>query len=265
MSAINADTLEPAYLLHLRRYRNTSALTELFTPNQGRLGAVVRGVFSKGASAQQLRSQLQLATPLLVSLAGRSELKSVTHLEAVGHAQVAQVSTLGLSAAAASAGGNALYCVMYVNELLVRLLPVHFPCPALFAAYQLALQQLALMQNPEPILRRFELQLLDTLGYAIDFGREAGSGTPLQDLEHYRFVPGSGFHACVAPGATQRAGDVFAGTDLLAVAANALEHEATLRCAKRLLRLAINHHLGGRPLNSRALFRPLFRPVTPGQ
>lgn len=237
---MNADLLEPAYLLHLRRYRNTSALLEILTANHGRLGAVVKGVFSKGVHGQQLRSQLQLATPLLVSLTGRSELKSVIHLEAVG--------------AASTGSGNALYCVMYLNELLVRLLPAHLPCSALFAAYQLALARIAQPANPEVALRRFELQLLDTLGYAIDFAADASGGQAISAHSHYRFVPGVGFVLQLQSGADV---DEFAGVDLLAVAADRFDDDSTLRAAKRLMRLAINHHLGGRPLNSRALFKPV--------
>jgi DNA repair protein RecO (recombination protein O) len=253
---MTADTLEPAYLLHSRRYRNTSVLIEILTPNHGRLGAVIKGVFSKGKHAQQLRSQLQLATPLLISISGRSELKSVTHLEAVGRAQVAHAVSVEDTPAPAPApnGGNALYCVMYLNELLVRLLPVSFACPALFAAYQTALERIAQQANPEFALRHFELQLLDTLGYAIAFGVESGGERALQANSYYRFVPAIGFALQRHP--TGRA-DEFIGAELLAISASCFDDEAALRAAKRLMRLAINHHLGGRPLNSRALFKPV--------
>lgn len=249
---MNADTLEPAYLLHLRRYRNTSALTEMLTPNHGRIGAVVRGVFSKGAHAQQMRSQLQLAAPLLISISGRSDLKSVNHLEAVGQARVTHTVTDAGSGARGS--GSASYCVMYLNELLVRLLPANFACAPLFAAYQLALEQIAQASNPEPVLRRFELQLLDTLGYAIDFSIESSGERVIEARHCYRFVPGAGFVMLVQSSGRQ---DEFGGTELLAIGSGRFDSEATLRVAKRLMRQAIDHHLGGRPLNSRALFRPV--------
>jgi len=245
---MNADTLEPAYLLHLRRYRNTSALTDIFTPNHGRLGAVVKGIFSKGTHAQQLRGQLQLATPLLIAFGGRSELKSVTHVEAVGHATIPHAvvdpGTQGV--------GNALYCVMYLNELLVRLLPAQLSCPSLFATYQVALEQLARKDNPERVLRHFELQLLNTLGYGIDFGVESDGEQPILAQHYYRYVPAMGF---VSQSQASGQVDEFAGSDLLAVGAGEFNSELALRAAKRLMRLAINHHLNGRPLNSRALFK----------
>jgi DNA repair protein RecO (recombination protein O) len=227
----------------LRRYRNTSALTEILTANHGRLGAVVKGVFSKGVHAQQLRSQLQLATPLLVSLTGRSELKSVIHLEAVGGTMVAPAGS-----------GNALYCVMYLNELLVRLLPAHFASPALFAAYQLALEQIAQQPGPEFALRHFELQLLESIGFGIDFHVDASGERAIQAEGHYRFAPEAGF---VLQQQSGGGADEFAGADLLVIATGQLSGDAVMRAAKRLMRLAINHHLGGRPLNSRALFRPV--------
>lgn len=249
---MNADTLEPAYLLHLRRYRNTSALTQMLTPNHGRIGAVVKGVFSKGAHAQQVRSQLQLATPLLISISGRTDLKSVNHLEAVGQALVTHTVTGAGSSARGS--GNALFCVMYLNELLVRLLPAHFACASLFAAYQLALEQVARQPNPESALRRFELQLLETLGDAIDFESECGGETAIQAQHCYRFTPGVGFAMQKQPLGRQ---DEFAGAELLAIGAGLFDGETTLRAAKRLMRQAIDHHLGGRSLNSRALFKPV--------
>jgi len=246
---MNADTLEPAYLLHLRRYRNTSALTEILTANHGRLGAVAKGVFSKGKHAQQLRSQLQLATPLLVAMSGRSELKSLTHLESVGHALIPHAG----AESGTQATGNALYCVMYLNELLVRLLPVQLACPSLFASYQVALEHLSRHENPEIVLRRFELQLLDTLGYGIDFSFESDGEQVIRTDGCYRFLPATGFVR--QPQAGGQA-DEFVGRDLLAIGASVFESESTLRAAKRLMRLAINHHLNGRPLNSRALFKP---------
>jgi len=256
---MNADTLEPAYLLHLRRYRNTSALTDIFTPNHGRLGAVVKGIFSKGTHAQQLRGQLQLATPLLIAFSGRSELKSVTHVEAVGHALIPYTQTLHMQAIPAVVDpapqgiGNALYCVMYLNELLVRLLPAQLFCPSLFAAYQLALEQLARKDNPERVLRRFELQLLDTLGYGINFGVTSDGEQPILAQGNYCFVPAMGF---VSQSQAGGQANEFVGSDLLAMGAGEFNDDATLRAAKRLMRLTINHHLNGRPLNSRALFKP---------
>ena len=37
------NTLQPAWLLHRRPFRNTSLIVELFVPALGRVGAVVRG------------------------------------------------------------------------------------------------------------------------------------------------------------------------------------------------------------------------------
>ena len=248
---MNSDALEPAYLLHSRRYRNTSALLELFTVNHGRVGAVVKGIYSKGTSAQHLRSQLQLARPLLVSLSGRSDLKSLTHFEALPGAGVE-----GSASATAVPSAHSLYCVMYLNELLVRLLPAHFACPALFAAYQSTLSVLTEPVAIEPALRQFELQLLETLGHAIDFENEAGSDRRVDDDARYRFVPDHGF--CRLPAASNAA-DEFQGVIVRAIGAHDFADVQVIRAAKRLLRLAINHQLGGRPLRSRELFQSARR------
>jgi DNA repair protein RecO (recombination protein O) len=47
---------QPAYVLHARPYRETSLLLELLTLNDGRVGAIARGV--RGARGQPLRAAL---------------------------------------------------------------------------------------------------------------------------------------------------------------------------------------------------------------
>ena len=68
--------LQPAYVIHRRPYRDTSALLDVFTAEHGRVGVVARGVRrqSRGSSKAAL---LQPFKPLLVSLSGRSELKTL--------------------------------------------------------------------------------------------------------------------------------------------------------------------------------------------
>jgi len=99
----------PAFILHSRPYKESSALVDLFTP-QGRLRAVLRSARGKvGSLARPF-------VPLDVELRGRSELKSVSRLEATGIAQLLS--------------GGALFSGLYLNELLIRLLPAEQPHPA---------------------------------------------------------------------------------------------------------------------------------------
>src|SRR5690606_22837280 len=74
-------TLQPAYILHHRPYRDTSALLEFWTRDFGRVGVVARGARAVGS---QLRGILQPFRPLLVSWTGKGELKTLTGAEGSG-------------------------------------------------------------------------------------------------------------------------------------------------------------------------------------
>ncbi|WP_116365154.1 DNA repair protein RecO [Parahaliea mediterranea] len=229
--------LQPAYLLHARPYRDSSQLLELFTAEHGRLSLVGRGLHRR-ARGGSLRANLQPFRPLLVSFGGRSELQSLNALESAG----AGVQLLG----------ERLFSGLYLNELLLRLLHRHDPHPTLFAAYAGALEQLAQAPASEPVLRAFELQLLDELGYGFDPAQDAQSQQAVREAHWYRYSEGVGLIACT-PGA-DAPGPRFSGSDLLAIARGEFSGPAA-GSAKRLLRLVIAEHLGGRPLHTRDLFR----------
>ena len=112
--------LQPAYVLHSRPYRDSSALVEMFTAEHGRLSLVARGARNRGRKGS-LSSLLQPFIPLLISFSGRAELKTLGKLEAAGGGRTLR--------------GERLYSGLYMNELLVRLLHRQDAHPRLFAAY----------------------------------------------------------------------------------------------------------------------------------
>ena len=59
-------TLQPAYILHGRPYRDTSMLLEVFTAEHGRLSLVARGARRRGRGGSSA-ALLQPFAPLLVS------------------------------------------------------------------------------------------------------------------------------------------------------------------------------------------------------
>ena len=134
---------KPAFVLHSRPYKESSALVDLFTP-QGRLRAVMRA--ARGKAGSLIRPFVSLE----VELRGKSELKTVARLE---------------SGPAHWLDGQALFSGMYLNELLIRLLPAEDAHPALFEHYVATLPALAEHRPLEPLLRAFEWRLLDELGY----------------------------------------------------------------------------------------------------
>ena len=229
--------LQPAYILHSRPYRDSSLILEVFCAELGRLSLVSKGARrrSKGGSNAAL---LQPFVPLLLSFSGRSEMKTLTAVEGAG-------SPLALR-------GERLFSAMYLNELLVRLLHRHDPHPLLFASYGEALGELAAAGEVESTLRRFELGLLDELGYSFSLALDGLSGEGLDDDAWYHFHPDYGLVAAMA--GSDPARPAYAGRDLLAMAEGEFGG-AVRNTARRLMRQVLAVHLGDAPLKSRDLFR----------
>ncbi len=229
--------LQPAYILHSRPYRDSSLILEVFCAELGRLSLVSKGARrrSKGGSNAAL---LQPFVPLLLSFSGRSEMKTLTAVEGAG-------SPLALR-------GERLFSAMYLNELLVRLLHRHDPHPLLFASYGEALGELAAAGEVESTLRRFELGLLDELGYSFSLALDGLSGEGLDNDGWYSFHPDYGLVATMA--GSDPARPAYAGRDLLAMAGGEFGG-AVRNTARRLLRQVLAVHLGDAPLKSRDLFR----------
>ncbi len=233
--------LQPAWILHSRPYRDSSLILEVFTPEQGRVSLVGKGVRrrSRGGSNTAL---LQPFIPLLLSFSGRSEMKTLTQVESAGAATALQ--------------GERLFSGLYMNELLVRLLHRHDPHPALFAAYGEALQALVSAAAVDAVLRRFEFRLLEDLGYSFDLGADGRSGELLMEDEWYHFDPDYGLVR--RDGIAESERPAYLGRDLVSMSQGDYSGDASLT-AKRLIRQALAAHLGDAPLKSRDLFRSYRR------
>lgn len=215
------------YVLHSRPYKESSALVDLFTAH-GRCRAVLRNARGRGGSLARP------FVPLDVELKGKSELKSVARLEPNGVPHLL--------------AGEVLFSGLYLNELIVRLLPSDDPHPGLFDHYAATLPALADGRPLQPLLRAFEWRLLDDLGYGFSLSQDT-LGEPLEPSGLYRYRSEGGFEpiAALEPGA-------FTGRDLLSLAEAEWSAPGALLAAKRLMRQALAPHLGGKPLLSRELF-----------
>lgn len=224
---------QPAWLLHSRPYLETSALAWLLTLKDGRLNAVVRGVRTKKS---RYRALLQPFTPLQIRIEGRQELKKLVGLETTSAPHWLQ--------------GEALVCGLYANELLSRLLLVGRACPILFRDYSLLLQLLNNREQREPALRRFELSLLEHLGYPLVFTDTQGNALVKEGL--YRWLPEQGFLAI--SGIAEPNTHLYSGANLLAIANDDWREKLTRQIAKTLTRQLLQPLLGSKPLHSRQLF-----------
>ena len=227
--------LEPCFVLHERRWRETSLIVEVFGVQSGRVGLVARGA---RRPKSPFRGLLQPFIPLLVSWSGRGELATLVAVEA--------------DCAAAWLTGSALMGGLYMNELLVRLMHRHDPHPDLFEIYRRALERLRSQGPVEPVLRVFEKGLLRSIGYALILAHDAESGAPIVAQREYRYVAEVG---AVPAGRRSDGGVRIHGRTLQALAGERFECERDTREAKQLMRYLIGGLLGERPLGVRALFR----------
>ncbi len=240
-------TLQPAYVLHTRAYRETSVIVDLFTRDFGRLSAVAKGVRRAGSAERVL---LQPFRSLLISWRGRGTMPTLRAVEANGQPWPLT--------------GAALASAFYFNELLVRLVPGFDPHPDLYAAYDQALAGLAeasvLSSSELPALeihlRRFEKRLLEDLGYGLILDHEGSSGAGLEDEACYAYHLEQG--PVAQPEHSHPPGVLMHGDTFKALQAEAFSSVRQLQEAKQLMRLVINAHLGGKPLYSRELMKKVL-------
>ena len=225
------------YVLHRRSYRETSAIIDVITTDLGRISFVAKGMQRSKSPLKGLLQPMQL---LHLSLSGRHSLKTLRTAEAVGKGVKLE--------------GKALYSLFYVNELLERLLSQDAEIEGVFALYHHTLTSLAEGNPIEPVLRRFELLLLEQLGYGIDYTHDCNHDAIQNNDNLYQFTPDNGFIPLTEM--TSRLNYVFKGKYIKAIQAGNWEPQV-LRDAKRLTRLALHPLLGSKPLKSKSLFMKL--------
>ncbi len=227
------EGLQRCFVLHSRAYSETSLILDVFSESVGRICVLAKGVRRKRSS---LKGALRPFTPLFLKWSGRGQMPTLRHAEPIS----LSIPLFGTS----------LFSGLYLNEILLRVIEPDTPSHQLFHVYMRTLMSLAQDKNPEPALRRFELNLLDCLGYGIDFLHCAGSGEPIDVNMTYLFREQYGFIASVS----QQGALLFTGYELKALASGEFSTSAQLKAAKRFTRMALKPYLGSKPLKSRELF-----------
>lgn len=231
------------FVLHRRPYRETSMLLDFFTLEYGRVSAVAKGV--RGSAKSDRKSLLQPFQLLEFVLSGRSNLKNLGHLEAAKQ-------PIPLKQ-------NALYCGLYINEVLVRALPETEPVEGLFNQYSDTLHDLSnvtsqALPNLESTLRNFEFVLLQEMGYLPDFTCDAESSDPIDPSKYYFLDPQLGFCAT-----HENMKNAILGKYLLGLAnqsdfSEAKDHKELMRVAKQICRLSLIQIIGNKPIKAREFF-----------
>jgi len=223
--------------LHTYPFRETSLVVETFTRNFGRVGLVARGARRPRSAMRGLMMAFQ---PLLLSWAGKSELRTLHKAEWLGG--VPQLQGLGLM------------CGFYLNELLLKFLAREDPHDALYGIYEEAIAALAREPEPAAVLRRFEKHLLKELGYALVLDREADSGKPIDPGKRYTYVIERG---PVQLDRGMQAQLEISGRTLIELEGDNFADATTLAQSKQLMRFLVNHYLGNQELHTRQLLREM--------
>jgi DNA repair protein RecO (recombination protein O) len=219
-----------AFVLHLRPYRETSAIVEMLTKDHGRVAAVVKGV--RAAKPRFGRGTVKPLQQLEVAWQGRGELVTLTMAEPIG----APIALQGVS----------LLSALYINELLTRLLPKNDAQGDIYPAYIDCLQNIMTQQASDQAwtLRCFERDLLRFLGYAMTLNEHARSGQPVVVGQNYSYDP-----ECGPVFWDERSRlPMVSGEALLAFSQSQKPQDGLLRELKKLMRYVLRHHLGGRDL-----------------
>lgn len=225
--------IHPAYILHRRPFSNTSLLIECFSLSHGRFPVVAKGV-KRGNSASA--GLLQPFHPLLIRWSGSGEVKTLNFFEAAAPPLMLK--------------GQVLYCGFYLNELLIRLLQREDPHEQLFGLYGSTLSQLSQGHSVEPVLRHFEIELLEQLGFGLVLDRNVEDGSPLIPEQRYHYQLERGPVPC-----SQGDPSGISGATLIGLQNGELLDRVLLNEARSLTRIVLGYYLGDRPLKSRELFR----------
>ncbi len=234
---------QPVYVLHTYPFKETSLVVELFSQQFGRLAVVAKGARRPHSA---MRGMLQSFQMLSGAWSGKNELKTLHSLD--------------WNAGLTLLKGEALMCGFYMNELLLRLLPREDAHENLFEYYDSTLKTLAkeqtLVDSQSPTdgislaitLRRFELKLLQEMGYAVPLITDENDGTIIVD-KVYRYEAEYG--ACDI-NATKN-GVQLNGKTLLNMANDDYTDSQTQNQSKQLMRYLLAHYLGDKPLYTKQL------------
>lgn len=156
------------YIISAKPHGETSVILNVFTPEHGVHAGLVRG-----GRSRRLRPLLQAGNK--VSVAWRARLSE--HLGAY------TVEPLETRAAIMMDNRSSLAALNSICALIISGLPEREPYPRLYAVLEILIQNLADIDIWPALYVRFEIALLDALGYGLDFSRCAATGD-IENLTH---------------------------------------------------------------------------------
>ena len=152
----------------------------LYTPHLGKIQGFAKGV---RRPRSKLAGHLELLTHSLVSLARGRNLDTITGSQTI-NSFLPLKSDLDLASYA-----------LYLTELVNKFTPDEAENQPLFQLLLETMQQLCQANNKELVLRYFELQLLDKVGYRPQLQQCVTCQAPLEPVTNY-FCPDAGGMLC---------------------------------------------------------------------
>ena len=132
---------QECFLLHQRSYGDTSIIAEIFTRQSGKMSVIARGA-KKPKS--KFFGYLVPFSKLQITYSGRSELKTLTNIDR-------DVSLIDNNLSKKS------YSLLYINELMIKLLPKDAANEDLFNLYSNFIEAATKEVDMNFLLRSFEL------------------------------------------------------------------------------------------------------------
>ena len=209
-------------------YQGSSLLLDFFTKDYGKLRLIARG-------ARSSKTSLQMFQCLSISFKGKGDLKSLSQWE--------------ISDEPRRLMGNDLVMAIYVNELIQRLLPEGEEHSEIFKSYWSYIKNINTLDSvaKEYSLRVFENQLLQDLGYGLDFDDDI-NGNIINNNLQYDYIEDQGF--------TVNDEGVISGSMLLHLSKSneSITNPNELSILKKMNRKRLKSLLGDKPLKSKELF-----------
>ena len=230
MSRIN---LQPSYILKGSSYRETSMIYEVITANYGRVSLV-----HKGARTAKKNHVLQPFTPLLISWLGKGTLHMLTYAENTSHSLLEEPEKMIIG--------------IYLNELLMHLVPKEVPSDEIFRLYNFTISNIASQVAVEKELRIFEIELLKLTGHGMQLKVTAQDGKPIEPDAYYLYELEKG---PTATSSEPKAWNIVAGKTLLALAGDHEFDNTTYAESRKLMKRIIDYHIAPKKVNTRAIMK----------
>lgn len=213
------------FVLHKIKYKNSSEIVKLLTPEEGRIDAVAQG---SCRPKSLFRGHLQHFIETTISYRGKHELKTLIQAEQQDALPVIDYPYQ--------------VAMLYCNELLLLLNMDVDVATAIYPIYKKTIQKLTQNNDIARVLRGFEWQLCCLSGYRLSLETDTDDATGIIFHPDQGLISGHGKSACDA------------GTFKQFI--NQLElNDSQVKAISRLMRPLIHHMVNGRTIRSRELLQ----------